>query len=313
MSVRQTRRQAAGESPKVAIQEPALHITSDGNGNKSSVSKVSEDDLEENIFMFWPNLIGYFRIVLAIASLYYMPLHPRTCSLLYSVSCLLDALDGVAARAFNQSTRFGAVLDMVTDRCTTSCLLIFLSCAFPRWTIAFQMLLSLDFSSHYIHMYATLSMAGSNSSHKNIDESRSKILHLYYTNKVILFTLCTLNELFFIALYMLSFSSPSLSPSLLSSLSNLEAIQAQAGAQVGTSLLSRVLLNPFSAAALELARANKIDSYWPRVLTYISAPGMAAKQIINVLQLVSASKWLAEGDAAARRSKGLLRNANKSI
>lgn len=113
-----------------------------------------------------------------------MPLHPRTCSLLYSVSCLLDALDGYAARAFEQSTRFGAVLDMVTDRCTTSCLLVFLSCAFPRWTIVFQMLLSLDFSSHYIHMYTTLTMAGSESSHKNVDESRSWILHLYYTNKV---------------------------------------------------------------------------------------------------------------------------------
>ena len=78
---------------------------------------------------------GYSRIILAIASLYYMPLHPRTCSLLYSVSCLLDALDGYAARYFNQSTTFGAVLDMVTDRCSTACLLVFLSSAWPRWAI----------------------------------------------------------------------------------------------------------------------------------------------------------------------------------
>lgn len=127
---------------------------------------------------------GYSRIILAIASLYYMPLHPRTCSILYSVSCLLDALDGLAARRFDQSTKFGAVLDMVTDRCTTSCLLVFLSSAFPRWALLFQGLISLDFASHYIHMYATLTMGGSEQSHKKVDQSRSKLLHLYYTNKV---------------------------------------------------------------------------------------------------------------------------------
>lgn len=113
-----------------------------------------------------------------------MPLHPRTCSLLYSVSCLLDALDGVAARYFQQSTRFGAVLDMVTDRCTTACLLVFLSSAWPRWALLFQGLISLDLASHYMHMYATLTMAGSGQSHKKVDQSRSRILHLYYNNKV---------------------------------------------------------------------------------------------------------------------------------
>jgi phosphatidylglycerophosphate synthase len=128
--------------------------------------------------------VGYSRIVLAFASLYYMPLHPRTCSILYSVSCLLDALDGYAARAFEQSTRFGAVLDMVTDRCTTACLLVFLSSAWPRWALVFQGLISLDLASHYVHMYATLIMSGGDTSHKKVDKSRSRILNLYYTNKV---------------------------------------------------------------------------------------------------------------------------------
>lgn len=132
-----------------------------------------------------PNcLLGYSRIVLAVASLYYMPLHPRTCSLLYSISCLLDALDGVAARHFNQSTTFGAVLDMVTDRCTTACLLVFLSSAWPRWAILFQGLISLDLASHYMHMYATLSMGGAGQSHKKVDSSRSWILYQYYHSRV---------------------------------------------------------------------------------------------------------------------------------
>jgi phosphatidylglycerophosphate synthase len=127
---------------------------------------------------------GYFRIFLAILSLYYMPLHPRTCSLLYSISCLLDALDGIAARKFNQSTKFGAVLDMVTDRCTTACLLVFLASAFPRWSIVFQGLISLDLASHYMHMYATLTMGGSGQSHKKVDEGRSWLLKQYYSNNV---------------------------------------------------------------------------------------------------------------------------------
>ena len=178
------------------------------NGSANGHPVVGKGDVRkigpsEYIFLFYPNIIfsslpkiplmfsiltdslGYSRIVLAIASLYYMPLHPRTCSLLYSISCLLDALDGVAARYFQQSTKFGAVLDMVTDRCTTACLLVFLASAFPRWSIIFQGLISLDLASHYMHMYATLSMGGSGQSHKKVDQSRSRLLHLYYNNKVL--------------------------------------------------------------------------------------------------------------------------------
>ena len=73
---------------------------------------------------------------------------------------------------------------MVTDRCTTTCLLVFLSQAWPRWSLAFQALISLDLASHYMHMFATLTMAGKGQSHKKVDSSRSRILNLYYTNKV---------------------------------------------------------------------------------------------------------------------------------
>ena len=156
---------------------------------------------KENIFLFVPNLIGmakillhntlilticsgYTRVILAIISLYFMPIHPRRCSAIYAVSCLLDALDGYAARKLNQGTKFGSVLDMVTDRCTTTCLLVFLASAMPGYAMVFQLLISLDLASHYVHMYATLSMGGSGSSHKNVDAQRSWLLHLYYSNKV---------------------------------------------------------------------------------------------------------------------------------
>ncbi|KAK4233858.1 hypothetical protein C8A03DRAFT_38398 [Achaetomium macrosporum] len=312
MSGTKNRRQGA----TAASPEPHGQDKEDARSNGSA--QVAGDDMEdggprENIFLLWPNIIGYSRIILAVASLYYMPLHPRTCSLLYSVSCLLDALDGYAARYFEQSTRFGAVLDMVTDRCTTACLLVFLSSAFPRWAILFQGLISLDLASHYMHMYATLAMGGAENSHKNVDKSRSRILSLYYTNKTVLFIACALNEAFFIALYLLSFSSPLLSPSLLQTVPDhaaREAIQHH-GAQVNSSLLKQIFTNPYSAGALELARANKMDSFWPWVLAGVSFPVMAVKQIINVVQLVKASKWLAEGDVRARRAAGLPRRRRK--
>ncbi|CAO3594563.1 unnamed protein product [Absidia cylindrospora] len=119
-----------------------------------------------------------------------MPIHPKACVILYSVSCLLDAVDGNAARYFNQCSRFGAVLDMdpshyngdLFHKCTTTCLLCFLSLRNQDWTIVFQFLISLDFASHYMHMYS--SMTEGSSSHKTIAEGGSWFLRLYYTNNV---------------------------------------------------------------------------------------------------------------------------------
>lgn len=121
-------------------------------------------------------------MVLAGAALYFMSYHPNYCAVLYAISCLLDAFDGWAARRYNQSTKFGAVLDMVTDRCTTACLLVFLSAAYSRWAVVFQVLISLDLASHYMHMYASLDAGAS--SHKKVTKERSWILNLYYTNNV---------------------------------------------------------------------------------------------------------------------------------
>lgn len=154
------------------------------------------------IFLYVPNLIGYSRIVFALASFYYMQWHPKYCTVLYGLSCILDALDGYAARKFNQTSKFGAILDMVTDRCTTSSLICYLCVAYPQWVVPFQLLVSLDLASHYMHMYATLT--GGVASHKMVGK-RSKILNLYYTNKTVLFLFCAFNELFYVGLYLTSF------------------------------------------------------------------------------------------------------------
>ena len=125
---------------------------------------------------------------------------------------------------------------------------------------------------------------------------------------MVLFTACALNELFFIGLYLLCFSSPIVTPALLPS--NGSPGNLTSPVDAGTPLEpfrpapSLFFPAPFSAAAMEMARANKMDSTVPWVLTIISAPVMGFKQWVNVIQLVKASRWLAEGDRRDRKKAG---------
>lgn len=57
-----------------------------------------------------------------------MNYHPKYCTLAYGISCLLDAVDGQAARALGQTSKFGAVLDMVTDRCVHLVIIVLSLC-----------------------------------------------------------------------------------------------------------------------------------------------------------------------------------------
>ncbi|KAI6036113.1 phosphatidylinositol synthase, partial [Pisolithus microcarpus] len=158
---------------------------------KVAVDLATAQSYSENVFLFVPNLIGYTRVILAGLSLHFMSYHPRY-------------LDGQAARALGQTSKFGAVLDMVTDRCTTSCLLCYLSSAYPSYAILFQFLIALDFSSHYMHMYSSL-VTGSRS-HKLVTSDVSRILWYYYND--------SWNELFFVSLYLMKWIQTPISASL---------------------------------------------------------------------------------------------------
>uniref|UniRef100_A0A672YQ42 CDP-diacylglycerol--inositol 3-phosphatidyltransferase n=1 Tax=Sphaeramia orbicularis TaxID=375764 RepID=A0A672YQ42_9TELE len=156
---------------------------------------------QENIFLFVPNLIGYARVLLALLSFYLLPCCPWPAVFCYLLSALLDAFDGHAARALNQSTKFGAMMDMLTDRCATMCLLVNLSLLYPSCTFLFQISMCLDIASHWLHLHSS-TIKGS-SSHKTIDLSGNPILRIYYTSKPVLFVMCAGNELFFCLLYVL--------------------------------------------------------------------------------------------------------------
>ena len=121
---------------------------------KSAVDLATAQSYSENVFLFVPNLIGefspppptrttvsllsprslrvawikfalfiaidgwigYTRVILAALAMHYMNHHPKYSTVAYCVSQLLDAVDGHAARYLGQASKFGAVLDMVTDR-----------------------------------------------------------------------------------------------------------------------------------------------------------------------------------------------------
>ncbi|KAF8557233.1 phosphatidylinositol synthase [Imleria badia] len=188
---------AASTNPRKSRRRDSLrHVDA-----KVAVDLATAQTYSENVFLFIPNLIGYTRVILAGVSLHFMSYHPKYCTLAYCISCLLDAVDGQAARALGQTSKFGAVLDMVTDRCTTSCLLCYLSSAYPSFALVFQFLIALDFSSHYMHMYSSL-VTGSRS-HKLVKSDVSRILWYYYNDSRTLFFMCAGNEMFFVSLYLM--------------------------------------------------------------------------------------------------------------
>lgn len=71
-----------------------------------------------DVLLYVPNLIGYARILCA---LFILAAHARVgpvgVAALYGGASLLDLVDGIAARALGQTSRFGEVLDVVADKC----------------------------------------------------------------------------------------------------------------------------------------------------------------------------------------------------
>lgn len=229
---------------------------------KEAVDLATAQTYKENVFLFIPNLIGYTRIILAAVSMHYMSYHPKYCTIAYCISCLLDAVDGPVARARGETSKFGAVLDMVTDRCTTSCLLCYLSSAYPSFALVFQFLIALDFSSHYMHMYSSL-VTGS-VSHKIVKSDVSRIMWVYYNPRT-LFFVCAGNELFFVALYVMKW-----------------------------------VQTPIGLRSFDVVPSFVQDMTYPELVATCCFPICFIKNVVNCVQLWKASKILVGVDLAER-------------
>lgn len=164
----------------------------------------SMDVREENIFLFVPNIIGYFRIVFTITACYFMKSNYPMAAFWYLLSGLMDAVDGFLARLLNQTSRFGSILDQITDRCATLCLVMVLAYFYPDYMVIFQLVNIIDIGGHWIHIWSSQMMG--KASHKFIDPNENLILRLYYTSRPVLFLMCAGNELFYSSLYLLHFT-----------------------------------------------------------------------------------------------------------
>merc|ERR1712070_560447 len=101
----------------------------------------------------------------------------------------------MGARWLRQTSELGRVLDMVTDRASTTCLSLILASLYPQYLTCFCMLITLDLFSHWYHMHAALIDRAA--SHK---DSHNWVVRLYYRRSV-LFMVCAGTELWYLSLY----------------------------------------------------------------------------------------------------------------
>jgi hypothetical protein len=120
----------------------------------------------------------------------------------WTAKCLLK--NGCNSCLFLLGTKFGAMLDMLTDRCATMCLLATLGSFYPSYLFVFQLVMIVDVSCHWIHLH-TSNVLGK-TSHKNVGEEENALLRFYYTSRPFLFFMCAGNELFYSMLYLLHFT-----------------------------------------------------------------------------------------------------------
>lgn len=214
----------------------------------------------EQVLLFAPNLIGYFRVFGTCSGLFLMIAHPEywvLAILLYISSFVGDLFDGMVARKLNQTSEYGGLLDMITDRLSTLGLLFVLSgdyqnydsdFGYPIFRLIFLSLVLLDIGSHWCQMYST-AVLGIHHKTDDANAGRNFLVRWYYKYYVFFGYLCVGAEFTYIIAYVRQFTA-----------------------------------NTQYHAILEF-------------LQVIFLPACILKQLVNVMQLTSACYAVAESDA----------------
>lgn len=192
----------------------------------------------------------------AFAVAHKSPLH---CMAAYFVGFCCDELDGRFARMFQQTSRFGAVLDMVTDRISTTGLLALLCLYAPNYCTGWISLICLDLASHWFQMYASL-VCGE-VSHKDA-KSKNPIISLYYRNRIFMGFCCVSCEVLYLCIFALCHPG-------------MPSLTAPALPAIGSAL---------SLITGSTDPARHADSI-VAALTVFSLPGVLVKQVVNMNQL----------------------------
>lgn len=153
-----------------------------------------------SVYLYIPNILGYMRVLLNVVAFALCFSSKLWFAVLYFISFICDGVDGWLARKFNQVSTFGAVLDMVTDRVSTACLLAMLSQLY-RPGLIFLALLGLDIASHWLQMYSTF-LCGK-SSHKDVEDKSSWLLRAYYQHRYFMAFCCVGSEVLYIILFLI--------------------------------------------------------------------------------------------------------------
>lgn len=119
--------------------------------NKEDYSNMSNT----NIFLYWPNIIGYFRILISVLGLCYSDQYWLLASS-HAISQILDAVDGEVARALNQTSLFGMYLDMIIDRMSTVGIVAIAISRMPQYTLFLISILIFDLAGHWLNCVGSL-------------------------------------------------------------------------------------------------------------------------------------------------------------
>ena len=152
------------------------------------------------ILCYYANIMDYFRVIASMYAFYISKKDPILFVICYFISFILDAFDGMVARAAHQTSKLGATLDMVTDRISTAGLLAVLSGFYQDYSTVFVYLIMLDVGSHWLQTHSGFLVNVKNDNHKNLGE-KFYLLKLYYTNRNVLGIVCLGAEVFLLLLY----------------------------------------------------------------------------------------------------------------
>jgi len=279
-----------------------------------STSKKPAPTTAKDVLWYIPNVIGYGRIVCVLVSwiLLLLGQSPQgltllggssntiVASLVISTSLALvlyicgfvgDLFDGMMARKFQQTSQFGGVLDMITDRCSTLGLLYLLGqegSAVPvdysgneRWSISnYPFVFSglclflqvLDIASHWLQMHSSLLLG--NLHHKSAQGNLQKhfLVQWFYQYYYFFGYLCVGAEFTYILLF------------LRQRLFTLLYYQQQQALETSYAWLTSLV--PYINIAL-----------------MVTGPGCIAKQAVNVMQLLSSCYAIAQADADEKNNK----------
>ncbi len=255
--------------------------------------------------LYVPQLLGYARIALALHAFAVAMVRPSQTVSLYALSFVCDELDGRFARMLGQSTQFGALLDMVTDRVATTGLAAIVyaravavldaDTVCPVALVLFS-LVALDIFSHWMHMTSVHAGHGIKTSHKETRSSQpvgSRALAHRLPLTALRSPLTAAAHRLLLDLLLVQW--------LIRQYYSKRMLMGACCVSVEVLLLSLYALS-----------FNPTDAVLQGVIA-ASLPGFVLKQVANVLQLVEAAKALLAMDARSpAKSPSRSRSRSKS-